>query len=608
MPSVAPPLAYFPDPENPARWLCFDRPLAAWRADSPSEVEAAVARAESRARKGDFVAGLVCSEAAAALNPDLPARAPDSVLPLAWFAAFAAPRRVEAVAAPADGYVLGRIRPSISRSRHRAAVDSILAQIAAGQTYQVNFTFSLRARFCGSPRALMRDLAARQPSPNAAFLRADDWAVCSASPELFFHAENGIVSCRPMKGTRAPAANASAALAVSGKDRAENLMIVDMLRNDLSRLPDARAVAARELLQIESYPTVVQMVSTVRARSRAGLSDLLAALFPCASVTGAPKRAAMRIIAALERAPRGVYCGAIGILRGRRARFNVAIRTAVIDLSRGVLRYGVGGGIVADSRPADEWDEAMTKAQVLTGLPRARLIETMRAENGAIALLPRHIERVTQSARALDFVCDSRAIERAVRASARETSGAGGVGGARKIRLLLGSDGATEIHSMPLPKPSPKSPSVVRACFSRLRTQSDDSLLRHKTTRRALYEEAQRRARRRGFDDAVLRNERGEVTETCVGNIVAQLTRGGAWITPPLACGLLPGVARGAALAAGEMQTGVLTRRDLLSAHRVLRINALGATRLVFAARNAQKDGRLSRARRNVAKSAIRKK
>ena len=247
----------------------------------------------------------------------------------------------------------------------------------------------------------------------------------------------------------------------------------------------------------------------------------------------------------------------------------------------------------------------MTKAEVLTGLPRARLIETMRAENGAIALLPRHIERVTQSARALDFVCDSRAIERAARASARETSGAGR---ARKIRLLLGSDGATEIRSTPLPKPSPKSPLVVRACFSRLRTQSDDSLLRHKTTRRALYEEAQRRARRRGFDDAILRNERGEITETCVGNIAAQLTRGGAWITPPLASGLLPGVARAAALAAGEMQTGVLTRRDLLSAHRVLRINALGATRLIFAARNAQKDGRLSRARRNVAKSAIRKK
>ncbi len=363
-------------------WLRLTEAAGRLEARTAAEVPALLREVEAQAARGRIAAGFVAYEAAPALDPALRVRAPGRgdgpAPPAAWFALFREARgawRPPAGGkdAPATAWA-GRWRPSLSARAHARAVAAVRERIAAGDTYQVNLTLRLRARLARGvgPRDLFAALQARQRARHAALLETGGLAVCCVSPELFFLREGGRVVMRPMKGTRPrgsePAADRrlAADLRASAKDRAENVMIVDMVRNDLGRVARTGSVRVERLFAVERYPTVLQMTSTVSARTRAPLPELFAALFPCASVTGAPKPATMGIIADLEDSPRGVYCGAVGlVLPGGRAQFGVAIRTAVVTTATGAVEYGVGGGVVWDSTAAGEWAECRAKAAVL---------------------------------------------------------------------------------------------------------------------------------------------------------------------------------------------------------------------------------------------------
>ena len=516
-------------------------------------------------------AGFVAYEAAPAFDAAQVVRGRDSSVPLAWMM-ICDSRESSPSLPPGRECVVGTLRPSVSQNAHRAAVSDIRRRIAAGDVYQVNHTCRMRGKFAGDPLALFGEFANVQRSPWMFFAETESWAVCSASPECFFLRRGNRLESRPMKGTRPP--ERANELTASEKERAENLMIVDMLRNDLSRIPGAQNVSAGPLLQVETHPTVAQMTSTVKCEvpdgvggtgtGGVGVAEIFAGLFPCASVTGAPKVAAMRVIRELEDSPRGVYCGATGIAFGNEARFAVAIRTAVVDKRAGELRYGTGGGIVSDSDPDGEWNEMRIKAALFSRIPPARLIETMRAESGTVALLPRHLSRLRDSASRLGFVFDESGIRAAIENAARECERDGG-----KLRLLLSPDGAFILEPSESPLPSE---SVV-AGLSAVRVFSGDELLRHKTSRRAVYDAALSDAKSRGWDDAILQNESGEITETCVANIALKV--GGELLTPPMECGLLPGVLRAEMLSRGKLRESRLTSADLQQSDAVFRLNAL---------------------------------
>jgi para-aminobenzoate synthetase/4-amino-4-deoxychorismate lyase len=360
---------------------------------------------------------------------------------------------------------------------------------------------------------------------------------------------------------------AARALRESAKERAENAMIVDLVRNDLGRVAEVGSVATARLFDVERYRTVWQMTSTVEARLRAGarLDDVFAALFPPGSVTGAPKVSATAIIAALERSPRGAYCGAVGLVApGGDAAFAVAIRTVELDLVRGAASVGVGGGVTWDSTAGGEWDELLAKAAFLEARTEPfSLVETLRLEGGAYARLERHLARLASSARWAGFAVDAGAARRALEDAALRAGAEG-----RRVRLLAGEDGALAVETAPLPPPAREPLPVARA---RAPVRRTDPLLFHKTTSRAPYDA--RRAERPDAFDVLLANEEGELTELTIGNLVAEL--GGERVTPPRECGLLAGTFREELLARGEVRERVLRDAELAAARRLWLVNAV---------------------------------
>jgi para-aminobenzoate synthetase/4-amino-4-deoxychorismate lyase len=466
---------------------------------------------------------------------------------------------------------LALLEPEMTPREHAVAVERIRDALARGDAYQVNLTMRVAARFRGDPLALHDQLREAQGGGYTACLVLGDRAVVSASPELFFDLDGDVVTTRPMKGTAPRGRHAeederlAAALATSEKDRAENAMIVDLLRNDLGRIAVPGSVHVPRAYELERWRTVHQLTSTVEARRRpdASLPDVIAALFPCGSITGAPKIAATRMIASLERSARGVYCGAIGLVRpGGAATFNVAIRTVTLDLARGSARLGTGGGITWYSSARAEWEEALAKLAFLTEDPRPfRLVETLRLEGGEYPLLERHLARLRRSADLLGFALDSAAAREVLAHPVPE-------GCSARIRLLLARDGALTRESAALPA-SPSAPlPVARA---RAPVARRDRFLFHKTTRREVYDA--RRAERPDMFDVILANEEGELTELTIGNLVAELD--GERFTPPVDCGLLPGVMREELLARGDIRERVLRDSDLVRATRLFLVNAV---------------------------------
>ena len=548
--------------------VAFDRPLRVLRADELSAVRPLLRAVDTETAAGRWAAGFLAYEAAPAFDRALRVR-PARRGPLACFAIYAAPG--EPPRASGEARVSG-LEPEISAAEHAGAVALVREALARGDAYQVNLTFRIAARFEGSPFALHDRLRAAQGGGFTACLDLGDRAVVSASPEMLFHRAGSRVLVRPMKGTARRGRwleedqAAAARLAASEKDRAENVMIVDLLRNDLGKVAEPGTVEVERLFDVETWRTVLQMTSTVAARVpvATGLEALVAALFPSGSVTGAPKVAATAFIAALERSPRGPYCGAVGLVApGGEAVFNVAIRTLDLDLRTGAATCATGGGVTWGSSASGEWDEALAKTAFLVDPAEDfQLLETIRAEGGSCARLERHLARTAASARYFGFAVDLERARAALEAAAREGAGA------RRLRLLAGPDGSVRVESSPLPASAPLPWPVA---LSRRPVRRDDRLLFHKTTRREVYDV--RRAERPDAEDVLLQNEQGEITEFTIGNLVAEIA--GERLTPARDCGLLAGVFREELLARGGVREAVLREDDLARARSLWLVNSL---------------------------------
>lgn len=543
------------------------------RADSLSEVAPAFAELEGAAAAGHYAAGYVAYDAAAAFNPDLPDSSNNLDLPLLWFAIFAERRSMPFPPALTPPVTLKSRTTSPDASGYAQAIDAIHAAIARGETYQVNYTLRQRFSAPNDAAALFSTLCQTQQASFCAHIETGEVAIVSASPELFFSRQGEKIVMRPMKGTarRAPEAQADlaarAALAASPKERAENLMIVDLVRNDLARIAVTGSVQVESLFDVESYPTVHQLTSTVSAKLPLATTtfEIFAALFPCGSVTGAPKRRTMEIIRDLEIGPRGIYCGAIGFISPQESIFSVAIRTVVIDRRGGFAEIGIGSGITWDSQCAGEYAESLSKSSFLDidPAPFALIESLLRQEKGGYFLLERHLQRLAASAEYFSFPCDPSAINRELQILDNRLAGA------HKVRLLLGRDGAVTLSADPLLREARRSP--LKILLAGRRVQSADPFLYHKTTRRDLY--AEERGRFPQVDDVLFLNEAGEVTEATIHNLV--LRKGGRLLTPPLACGLLPGTLRGELLAQGILEEEVVTVEDLRAAQGIWLINSV---------------------------------
>ncbi|HEX6913018.1 MAG TPA: aminodeoxychorismate synthase component I [Longimicrobium sp.] len=574
------------DAPGGGRSFRFSGPRGVLRADRIHQVRGVLAAVEHAVAAGLHAAGFVAYEAAPAFDPAFTTHPPDPRLPLAWFTLYAEREEVRPRFAGAfDGGAedgtgtargaaeLGPWRMDLDEGEYLARVARIRELIAAGDTYQVNLTTRLTASFRGDPAALYERLCLGQRSGFCAFLDLGEGrSIVSASPELFFRLDGDGLELRPMKGTRPrgrwPEEDRALAaeLAASPKDRAENLMIVDLLRNDAGRVAAFGGVRVERLYEVERYETVHQMTSTIRARPRddAGLADVFAALFPCGSVTGAPKVRTMEIIRGLETGPRGVYCGAIGFASPGEAVFNVGIRTLLLDAGAGTAELGVGSGVTYDSDAAAEYRECWSKAAFARQPPADfALLETMLWEPGAgWFLLEGHVQRLGASAAYFGFRFDAQRVRGAIAESLSSMS-------MRRLRLRVRMDrrGCLEMDCDVL-EPYPE---TVRVAISAQPVDSADPMLYHKTTRRAPY--ARRAAARPDCDDVLLVNERGELTESTVANLVVRMD--GALWTPPLDAGLLPGVLRADLLARGEIAERTLRGKDLERAEEIWLINSV---------------------------------
>jgi para-aminobenzoate synthetase/4-amino-4-deoxychorismate lyase len=576
-----------------ARWLHFREPRAVIEARTLPEVMPALRRLEAAARAGAWAAGFIAYEAAPAFDPALTTHAPAD-FPLMWFGLYdvpnltpqppslhgkgewatplLSPQRGEKGPGDEGGFALGEWAPTVTEAEYAQAVGCIKDYIARGLTYQVNYTFRLRAPFSGEPRALFARLAGAARAPYAAFVEAGRFALCSASPELFFTREGNILTSKPMKGTAARGRTLiedearAEWLRGSEKNRAENVMIVDMIRNDIGRVAEVGSMRVPSLFEVERYPTVWQMTSTVTGATRRSLTETLAALFPCASITGAPKRSTMRLIRQLEATPRRAYTGAIGYLSpDGGAQFNVAIRTVLVDRERGEAEYGVGSGIVWESDAADEWAECAIKARVLReARPDFALLESLRWEPGSgYWLLDRHMQRLRDSATYFQFELSVAEVRARLHAFASTLPAV-----AHKVRLTVRREGDLRCEATPLPE---SAAAPVGLAVAPTPVPSADVFLFHKTTQRAVYDSA--RAAHPSAGDVVLWNERGEVTETCSANLAVRVA--GAWLTPPVSCGLLAGTYRAELLALGKLTERTITLEELRLAEGLAILNSV---------------------------------
>ncbi|MEN7538056.1 aminodeoxychorismate synthase component I [Aurantiacibacter flavus] len=556
----------------------FAAPREVFVARRPEQVVETLAAADkARSEQGGHLVGYLAYEAGLALEgklTPLAAARSGAAGPLVWFGLFGDPEVIPSdevegwLAARAEGAAsIGPLEPQVSTGAYCEAFERLQEAIRAGDIYQANLTMPLAGPAQGDPLALY---AAIRPTAAAGYgglvFDGSDWLL-SFSPELFFTLKSGAVKLKPMKGTRPRGATPeedaalAAELAASVKDKAENLMILDLMRNDISRVSQAGSVEVEQPFAIESYPTVHTMVSTVRAQLLPGKSavDLLRAVFPCGSITGAPKIRAMELIDEVERDARGPYCGAIGrIGPGGDAAFNVAIRTVRLtpgENQRHKAVLGVGGAIVADSEAMAEWRECLVKGAFVRGPAGGHdLIESMRfdPENG-IEFLDLHIERIGASAKEMGFAFDRHEARNRIQALCFELETPA------KLRMLLSRGGALGFEAQELGATAPAEPQLCVALP--LPVVSGDWRLRHKTTDRGFYDDARTVAAAAGAHEALFVRDDGLVTEGCYSNIFVE--RDGKLLTPPLHLGLLPGVLRRALIVQGRAEEAELTLDDL---------------------------------------------
>jgi para-aminobenzoate synthetase/4-amino-4-deoxychorismate lyase len=561
------------------------------RCDAPGGLAAALADMEAALAAGLHLAGFFAYELGSLFEPRLAAgyfRLAACLptvreQPLLWLGAFRGFEEVPSADAAVrlhsgSGAVLQDMRLGQDLDSYLAKFRRVKDYIAAGDVYQVNLTFPYRFHVAGDPVALYGELRRRQRVRHGALVAAEDFTVLSFSPERFLRVREGVAEMRPMKGTMVrgrtleeDAANA-ARLRADEKSRAENLMILDLMRNDLGRVAETGSVAVTDMFTVETYRTLLQMTSGVTARLRpgTGIGTLLRHIFPCGSVTGAPKIRAMEIIRELEDAPRGVYTGSIGALGpDGSVDLNVAIRTLFVAKD-GAGEMGIGSGIVHDSDGPAEYEECLLKAAFLTAADAPfRLIETMRWERGAgYALREAHLARLAASAAYFGFPCDTARVRAAL-----DEHAAAFAAPLQRVRLTLDEAGGIEVTAAAIEPAGPDA--VMRYVIAAERTASADRFLFHKTTRRQFYDATRTRlAAETGCDEALFMNERGELTEGSFTNLFVE--RGGLLLTPPVSCGLLDGTLRRALLAEpGRAAEAVLYPNDLATADRVFLGNSV---------------------------------
>jgi para-aminobenzoate synthetase/4-amino-4-deoxychorismate lyase len=545
-------------------WLHFTNPHHIISAVRLPDVRGALQEIERLVNSNQWhAAGFVSYEAAPAFDDILRVKSADD-FPLLWFGLYPAPRSVK-LPLPNKKMPALNWQSGIERKSYNAAIEKIKEYIAQGKTYQVNYTMRLNSEFHGDEWDLFLNLAQTQ-NKYAAYIDTGRYVICSASPELFFKLNGNRIYSNPMKGTakrgRTTGEDQEQAdwLHHSIKNRAENVMIVDMIRNDLGRIAEIGSVQAPELFTVEKYPTLFQMTSTVQAKTDASLDEIFSALFPCASITGAPKVSTMNFIAELETTPRKVYTGSIGrISPNRKAQFSVAIRTALIDRESNQAEYGVGGGIVWDSTSADEYSEALLKARVLTEPPQEIfLIETLlwTAEDGYF-LREKHIERMCDSAQYFGFEFSREKLEDRLIQMAKEFTSP------QRVRILASRSGEirSEIKSFHSEE------KLFKVCLAEDPIDSSNVLFFHKTTRRDIY------PIRQGYDDVLLFNEKNELTEFTIGNLVAETN--GQLFTPPVSCGLLAGTFRAHLLESGRIKERVIRKDELGNYSRLFLVNSV---------------------------------
>ncbi len=567
--------------------LLFTDPVDIAIARTPDEVPAALAKIEAARAQGLHAAGFFAYELGYVLEPRLAHRLPENrTVPLIWFGLYEAPfamtgREVEAwleTNTASASHAFSDVQLAWDKAAYLERFAEVKERIRAGDIYQLNLTFKARFRLEGSPLTFYRELRRKQRVAHGGIIDTGEVTVLSASPELFIARDGDIIETRPMKGTAARKGQIAedqaqrVELATDAKQRAENLMIVDLMRNDLGRIAQTGSVTVTDLFTVETYKTLHQMTSGVRARLKPGvtLQTLLGGIFPPGSVTGAPKIRAMELIADLEEEPRGVYCGSIGHLApdGREA-LNVVIRTPVI-FRDGRGEMGIGSGVVFDSDGANEYDECLLKMKFLTDPPRPfQLIETMLYEPGdGVWLIDEHLERLAASAGYFGFRYDPAAVKRAI----DEAIAGAGTDNRLRVRLTLGEDGGALVTTTKLP--AAQSGGLMRYVISPTRLNSANPFLYHKTTRRDLYDEEWALYNQSvGADEVLYLNERGELAEGSRTSIFIE--RDGMLLTPPLSAGLLPGVLRAKLIAEGRCVEASLRTEDLERGARVFLGNSV---------------------------------
>jgi para-aminobenzoate synthetase/4-amino-4-deoxychorismate lyase len=556
------------------KWLEFRNPIEVIVAHGIDEVLPLLELVESKTTQmGLYAAGFISYEAASAFDKALTVKV-SNTLPLLCFGLYDNPKKIELEFSVSDNnYNIGAWSPSLTQQNYRDKIDRIKQYISLGETYQVNYTFRLRTEFQGDPYAYFCRLIQGQKVKYGAYLNLDNYSICSISPELFFQLKGKIILSRPMKGTAQRGRlleddNLQKEwLQNSEKNRAENRMVVDMMRNDIGKIANPGTVNVPSIFSVERYPTVWQMVSTVMGTTEASVLNILSALFPCASITGPPKPRTMEIINELETEPRQIYTGAIGyIAPNRKAQFNVAIRTVLIDKLKNTAEYGVGGGIVWDSTAESEYQECKSKALVLTNRQvQFSIFEAIlwEPENGYY-LLPEHLKRMQESAEYFGFEFNIKKILNAIYKYADSLNKL-----AHKVRLILDESGEYKLENIPIELLSISGRPKVK--LARKSIDSHNTFLYHKTTNRKIYEEVSLKAYQ--ADDVLFWNQNREVTESTIANFVARF--GEKYFTPPVTCGLLPGVFRSWLLNAGQIQEKSLTIDSLRNADEYFLISSV---------------------------------
>jgi len=524
-------------------------------------------------QQGLYAAGFISYEASLAFDTALKVRKPSS-FPLLWFGLYEHPDVIELSHTPSmTAHIPIHWTPSVNRAAYYETIARIKEYIANGETYQVNYTFRMCTPFTADPWPFFLRISQVQRAEYAAYIDTDRFAICSASPELFFRLNGNKLMSRPMKGT-APRGHTLSEdkaqakwLYNSEKNRAENIMIVDMIRNDIGHIAKTGSVEASHLFNIERYPTIWQMTSTVTAESAASVCEIMTALFPCASITGAPKPHTTEIIARLETTPRNIYTGCIGFITpGRKAQFNVAIRTVLIDKEMKQAEYGVGGGIVWDSESKDEYEECQIKALVLMERQlEFSLFETILwTPNEGYFLLDYHLRRISDSAEYFGIPVNIVNVRGKLKKTADSFPRC-----PHKVRMLVSQDGSISCESVHITDNIQTRP--VRIRMAPKAVDSSNIFLYHKTTNRDVYNSA--RTDSTDCDDILLWNERGEVTETTIANIVVKLDN--ELVTPPVSCGLLPGTYRAWMIDQGKVKEKVITIENLKKCETIYIVNSV---------------------------------